>query len=224
MCGFGQVSKVSAPEANVIQLDEVAIEQALPLVSVGLEKYCRLQAALATTDVAQDRGFQRGFNAFYRIRRNADWQSTFYTLFQREKSGPQPFAEVLRTLHDATGRVEASFASKLTASVDPSRPVVDAFVLKNLGLRLPRNGAIEARLAQIAEQYDHIGRVFAEFLDTEMGRYLTTRFKELYPGQPVTPVKMLDLVLWQTRQVAEPAVTPDRPRGGDLDGVGEVDL
>src|SRR5262245_32657154 len=42
----------SAEEADVVQLDEAAIERALPLVSAGLEKYCRIQAALPATDVA----------------------------------------------------------------------------------------------------------------------------------------------------------------------------
>jgi hypothetical protein len=58
-------------ETNVIQLDEAAIEQALPLVSVGPEKYCRLQSVLATTDVAHDRAFQTRFNGFYRVRRTS---------------------------------------------------------------------------------------------------------------------------------------------------------
>jgi hypothetical protein len=128
----------------VIRLDKAAIEQALPLVSVGLEKYCRLQEALATTDVASDHGFQRQFNAFYRVRRNLNWQSAFYTLLQQERLAPQRFAGVLRALYRATGRVEASFASKLTASVDPDKPVIDSIVLKNLDIRLPLYGTVEA--------------------------------------------------------------------------------
>jgi hypothetical protein len=90
--------------------------------------------------------------------------------------------------------------------------VIDAFVLKNLGLQLPRNGKVEARLARIVELHDRIGRVFDDFLVTDMGRYLTTRFAECYPQQQVTPIKMLDLVLWQTRQAAEPGTTANRPR------------
>lgn len=182
----------------VIRLDEATIDQALPLVSVGLDKYCRLQAALAVTD-ARDRGFQIQFNGFYKVRRNAAWQSVYYELLQREKSGPQPFSGVLRALHAGTRMVEASFASKLSASVDPNKPVIDSFVLKNLGLRLPRFGEVEARLSRIIELYDQIERIYACFLDTDIGRYLTTRFAELYPEQRVTRVKMLDLVLWQTR-------------------------
>jgi hypothetical protein len=187
-------------EAAVIRLDEAAIERALPLASVGLEKYCRLQAALATTDVAHDRGFQTRFNAFYRVRRGSAWRAAFFSLLQQEKSCPHSFAGVLRALHAATGRVEASFASKLAATVDPDKPVIDSFVLKNLGLRLPPTGAVEIRLVRIEELYDRLKQIYANFLDSDMGRYLVMRFGESYPERQVTPVKMLDLILWQTRQ------------------------
>lgn len=182
----------------MIQLDEAAIERALPLVAAGLAKYCRLQATLATTDVVKDREFQTRFNAFYRVRRNSAWQSTFYRLLQN-KSKRQSFAVVLRALHAATGRVEASFASKLVASVDPDMPVIDAFVLKNLGLRLPRTGPLEIRLGRIVDLHDRIRGIYSDYLDSAMGRHLVERFKESYPDRHVSRVKMLDLILWQAR-------------------------
>jgi hypothetical protein len=188
----------------VVRLDQAAIDEALPCVAVGLRKYRCLQAALATTDVAHDRGFQTAFNAFYRVRRGAAWRIAFFALLQEEKSCPRSFAKVLRALHAATGRVEASFASKLAATVDPDKPVIDSFVLKNVGLRLPPPGAVETRLARVEQLHERLERVYAEFLDTETGRYLAERFVESYPGRPVTRVKMLDLVLWQTRRTAEP--------------------
>jgi hypothetical protein len=135
------------------------------------------------------------------VRRGKAWRFAFFTLLQQEKSCPQPFANVLRALHAATnGRVEASFASKFAATVDPDKPVIDSFVLKNVGLRLPPPGEEEPRLVRIEQLYERLGRVYAEFLDTETGRYLVDRFVESYPERPVTRVKMLDLVLWQTRQ------------------------
>ena len=180
-------------------LDEATIERALPLVAAGLEKYCRIQAALPTTDVSRDRDFQTRFNGFYRVRRNAGWQSSFYALLQRQKAAPQPFADVLRALYKATGRVEGSFASKLAASVDPGKPVIDSFVLKYLGLSLLRYGTAEAKLARVVEVHEQIERELAEFLATDQGQYPTKRFEERYGQRQVSPVKMVDLVLWQTR-------------------------
>jgi hypothetical protein len=193
----------------LVRLDKVAIDQALPRVAEGLRKYCALQATLATTDVAHDRGYQTAFNAFYRVRRGAAWRSAFFALLQQEKSRRQPFAKVLRALHAATGRVEASFASKLAATVDPDKPVIDSFVLKNVGLRLPPPGAIDVRLKKVEELHERLGSEYAEFLDAETGRYLVERFEASYPARPVTRVKMLDLVLWQTRQIAAPVAAAD---------------
>jgi hypothetical protein len=182
-----------------MQLDEAIIDRALPLVSVGLEKYCRLQADLPMTDVSRDREFQSRFNGFYRVRRNADWQSAFYAILQEQKAAPQPFADVLRALYNATGRVEGSFASKLVASVDPNKPVIDSFVLRSLGLSLLRYGTVGPRLARVIRVHQQLQCEFAEFLATDQGRYLTTRFEECYPQRRVSRVKMLDLVLWQAR-------------------------
>ena len=105
--------------------------------------------------------------------------------------------------YNATGRIEASFASKLAASVDPGKPVIDSFVLKNLGFSLSRYGTADTRLARSVEVYKGIGKVFAEFLGTDQGTYLIARFEKCYPQRQLTPVKMLDLVLWQTRESRE---------------------
>ena len=42
------------------------------------------------------------------------------------------FDVVLDLLHQETNRYEASFASKLIATINPSMPVIDSIVLKNL--------------------------------------------------------------------------------------------
>lgn len=147
------------------------------------------------TNVALDLEYQRRFNAFYRVRRNPAWQATFYDLLQQSKSERLSFADVLRALHAATGRAEASFASKLVASVDPDLPVIDAFVLKNLGLRLPRPAPVEVRLAGIVELHERLRGIFSDYLDSDMGRHVVARFEASYPNSRVTRVKMLDLVL-----------------------------
>ena len=182
-----------------IPLDAAGIEDALPLVGAGLAKYCRLRDALHGVDVSLDREFQRLFNGFYRVRRNAQWQRTFYTLLEDQKTRRASFLEVLRGLHAGTGRVEASFASKLVATVDPDQPVIDAIVLRNLGLRLKTTGTADGRLAGAATVHETIAASYAAFLDGSAGRELQERFRSTYPALHVTPVKMLDLVLWQSR-------------------------
>jgi hypothetical protein len=183
----------------MIQLDEARIEHVLPRVAVGLQKYRWLQAALHKRDVSRDPEFQLRFNGFYRVRRNAEWRYAFYDILEREKAKPPAFADVLLALYVATKRIEASFASKLAATIDPRNPVIDSIVLGNLGLRLPISGTISRRLEKCGEVHDFLTRLFSEYLSTEMGQYLVARFESSYPRSELTGVKMLDLVLWQAR-------------------------
>jgi hypothetical protein len=116
----------------------------------------------------------------------------------RAKEEGLEFRAVLQALHGATNRYEASFASKLVATLDPSKPVIDAFVLRNVGLRLPTYAAAD-RAGRIGEIYSEIISAFTTFLSGERGYYLVSAFSRTYPDARVTDVKMLDLVLWQTR-------------------------
>ena len=119
-------------------------------------------------------------------------------LMERAKREQLQFHVVLDLLRQATNRYETSFASKLIATINPSMPVIDSIVLKNLGLRLPYSTATN-RALQICKLHQKLTALFGTFLSTEDGKYLVEQFKAKYPNANITEVKMLDLVLWQTR-------------------------
>ncbi len=179
-------------------LNPLDVVVALPRIAPGLAKYRGIQARLHGTDTRVDRDFQRAFNGFYRVRRGSKWQAAFYDLLEQEKASPRGFAASLRDLHATTGRHEASFASKLAATVDPALPVLDAFVLKNVGLRLPSAGRRD-RLAAIVDVHAQVGRWYADALASPYGQAAVQAFDAVYPDSGVTDLKKLDLVLWQMR-------------------------
>ena len=179
-------------------LDPVDVAAALPRIAPGLAKYQHIQARLHTTDVRTDRDFQRSFNGFYRVRQGQDWQTVFYALLEEEKARPRGFDTVLRALHAATGRHEASFASKLVASVNPDLPVLDAFVLKNVGLRMPSRSHRD-RLGELGKVYAQVEDWYALALESAAGKAALAAFDTAYPDSGATPLKKLDLVLWQIR-------------------------
>lgn len=181
-----------------LRLTTTQIGAAIPRVSVGLAKYVWLQNELPLRNVSTDGEYQRRFGGFYRVRRSSDWRTAFFEILERAKSSPVTFGEALRALHVATGRVEASFASKLVATLYPAQPVIDSVVLKNLGLNLPRAAASD-RLAAIETLHCQLRTLYSEYLATEAGRDLILRFQQAYPRSYVTETKMLDLVLWQSR-------------------------
>jgi hypothetical protein len=182
----------------MIPLTRDKIDAALPKLGRAVEIYERLQGDLNRLDVSSDRQFQKTFNGYYRVRRNAKWQKEFYELLEKHKNTGIDFKNVLVELHNATGRMEASFSSKLVGTIHPDLPIIDSVVLKHLGLRLPPEGTGN-RQTIINGIYQKLISDFADFLKTELGAYLTRRFKETYPTANLTKVKMLDFVLWATR-------------------------
>lgn len=182
-----------------IHLTRPQIDAALPSVADGLARYQWIQTQFASNDEAHDdAGFRRRFNRFYRVRRNAAWQATYYALMGRARRDALQFDAVLESLRRTTDRIEASFASKLIATINPDFPVLDKFVLRNVGQCLPAARRSD-RVAEVALLHASLKIAFDEYLRTADGRYLVQAFNRLYPDSGITEVKMLDLVLWQTR-------------------------
>lgn len=177
------------------------IDAALPRVRDGLLKYMAVMASVASDDdFFNDRLFQKKFNGFYRVRRcSVTWQPQFFALLGKTIKENLTFRDVLESIHENTGRYEASFASKLYATVYRTAPVIDSIVLANLELKLPLSGA-EGRIDKICQIHQQLGVGAAAYLLTNNGKYLISEFRKMYPfAQDVTDEKALDLVLWQSR-------------------------
>lgn len=123
----------------------------------------------------------------------------YYQLMERSKTRPTTFAEALMSLAADSGRVEASFASKLVATLDPSQPIIDQHVLRNFGLRMPY--AQEAnRLDKVIELHAELQRRYDRMLGSDVGRAICERFRLRFPAADIGDLKRVDLVLWQHRE------------------------
>lgn len=182
----------------MIELTKEQIDCALLRVEEGLNKYLSLKKDFKKMDVSKNRSFQKRFNHFYKVRRNSEWQTQYYELLQKNKNSNVTFFQVLSAIHKNTGRYEASFASKLVATIHPGQPVIDEFVLKNAGLTLPYPKAKNREVRIVAIHAELLTKL-KEFLKTENGKYLVKQFKAKFPSAKITQIKMVDLVLWQTR-------------------------
>lgn len=143
--------------------------------------------------------YERKFNYFYQVRRNAAWRREFYRLFYalRHKSRKDSFAHILKTLFKRTNKVEASFASKLAAILDPNLPIIDRHVLSYIGEKLPpAQREAGERIAHIIKLHARMGREFRAFLGTPPGKYLLKKFKSEHPERRISAMKALDFVLW----------------------------
>lgn len=166
----------------------------------GLEGYARIQRTVSETDVSSDADFQRFYNRFYRVRRNAEWQARYYAVMEREKPNPDTsFEAVLREMHELTGNVEASFTSKMIATLHPDRPICDSLVLARLGLRL-RGTTSQSKLENAVRVYGEIVSWYETYLATDDAEENIRLFDKLLPGYVwLTPVKKVDFLLWSER-------------------------
>ena len=165
----------------------------------GLKKYEYLMDAVHKSDVSGDPEFQQIFNGYYKVRRNEVWRKKFYALFETVRnSNPLPsFDAVVTDLYQATGNVEASFASKLLASVDKDMPIWDRRVGRSLNLKI-KGASREERLADAKRVYQEVRDTYDGFLGSEKGRAFIAEFDRLIPEQyrGISAVKKLDFYLW----------------------------
>jgi hypothetical protein len=166
----------------------------------GVQKYLALMDRLNTVDVARDPTFQRAYNGFYRVqRRTSDWYTAYYRFMEKSKALPPSFSQALDYIHQATGRYEPSFASKLVATLDPKKPVWDTHVLRNLGANPPayykRTKIQDAKIC-----YAWIETWYQGFLASEKGGEWVELFDEHVPDHhKMTNLKKVDFILWQMR-------------------------
>lgn len=175
------------------------IEAALVRLERGLNQYLWLQSHVHSCDVTADEDFQKRFNGFYRVRRGSQWRSIYFGLMESSKLRGIEFPDALKEINRCTNRVEASFASKLIATLDPSKPVIDKFVLKHFELRLPRNGSADRELKTI-QLYRELCDKYKALLESPTGSMIRRLFDNQYPGLEVSELKKLDLVFWQVRE------------------------
>jgi hypothetical protein len=170
------------------------VEAALPKVEPGLRKYRLIQDRLHCCDVSTDRDFQRQFDHFYRVRKNQEWRTCFFGLLERVKACGISFHEALDSMQSATGNVEASFASKLVATIDPSKPVIDKFVLKHFRLSLPYPKA-KNRFERVLNLYESLCEQFSGLIASSTGSTILDCFDRRFGHTNLTALKKVDLVL-----------------------------
>ncbi len=157
-----------------------------------------MQRYLAT-NVAKDNEFQKMFNGFYRVRqRSREWYSHYYQMLEDLKVQNLNFGEILKELKSRTGRLEASFASKMYATKNPDYPIIDKWVLDNLDLRLPYTYE-NNRCKKIINLYGNIINWYDSFVSSKKGSESIKIFNEICPGSDISDVKKVDFILWQMR-------------------------
>lgn len=182
---------------------DIHIEDALEYLGKhrgNMSRYLEIMSLIKNCNVAEDQEFRRIYNGFYRLRRDSNWREAYFQVMEMYKCRPYvSFGEILLRLFQKTGQIEASFASKMLASLDPDKPIWDSMVLKNLNLKL-RGKNPEIRLSNAVVLYEKITDWYKAFLQIEDARMLIKRFDETFPEyQMISQTKKIDFILWANR-------------------------
>ena len=152
-------------------------------------------------DAIDDPVYQKKYSGYYRVRRNADWKREYFRLMAgfRERENPS-FGEILLRLYQATGQIEASFASKMLATLDANMPIWDSNVLKALQLRLKGKNT-EIRLSNAVVLYDRICSWYLAFLHTDQAKEMIERFNKEFPDyENLSETKKIDFRLCASQE------------------------
>ena len=183
----------------MIYIDSKKVIEARIAESMGFDKYKQIMETVRKTNVSTDLDFQRIFNAFYRVRRNAEWRKTYYDLFETSKNNNPSFESIIRTMYEATGNIEASFSSKMLATINSEMPIWDRYVVQNLCLEM-RGKTKEDQLKCAVDLYNKMISWYEGFLQTENGRDCIAEFDRILPGYVwMSDVKKIDFYLWSIR-------------------------
>ena len=162
----------------------------------GLPRYARIIHRLRSVDVSANAEYQKDFSRYFRVRRDSEWKRIFYAELERLKPVGAEFEPVLNYLYEETGLVEASFASKLVAVIDPTKPILDSKVLAYLGLRIGGSSP-ERRLSAAFQAYYHIVEWYEAYLARPEAAENIKLFDSLLPGYTwVSDTKKIDFLLW----------------------------
>lgn len=166
--------------------------------SLGLPEYEYIMKNVCQTDVSGNADFQRKFNHFYKIRRNQEWRRKYYQIFEKNKAEKDEvtFENILCNIYVFTDTIEASFASKMLATLNPDKPIWDSRVLNFLGLK-PTGKSDSNRQDSTIEIYGKIEEWYRKYLSTAEAEENIRIFDEMLPGYSwISNVKKIDYIIW----------------------------
>ncbi len=172
----------------------------------GLKTYMRIMQNASADDFSATPEFRKLFNGFYKVQRKTQkWYDRYYELMEEQRIKSRSFSEILVELNSINPSVEASFASKLIATINPDFPIWDQYVLRNLGFEREwekyRSCSADARIEKAVEIYEIIQSLYSEFELSAEGKACIAAIDSALPmyAEKLSNTKKIDFILWSKR-------------------------
>jgi len=168
-------------------------------IAIGSAKYDFLMKRFLKTDVSKDEEFQKKFTGFYHIRRSKElFLKRYYTYMEFLKGKTFSYEDIIREVNTFLGTIEPSFSSKMLATLNPNMPVWDQYVLLNAGIEKPQPYSVT--INKCVRTYEKVVEFYSKLLDSDESNEMIRLFDEKMPSYNYfTPIKKIDLMLWQKR-------------------------
>ena len=162
-----------------------------------LDPYVKIQTSFMDVDISADKDFRKTFTNFYRLRLPKGYDE-FFDYFEKSKTRKIGFESILTELQCITGRVEASFSSKLLHTINTASPVIDSLVFAKLGWSLPKSTEPQ-RIRKTADTHNKLTKFYKGALENEKWRIISAHFEERinYANYVISEEKKLDTLLWK---------------------------
>ena len=183
----------------------------------SLEDACNLTEYAKTlkfldVNIATDENYQKNYTRYYRVRRDADWLKKYYEYFEKNKTNKNiSFEQILRSLSDFPHKVkessvtptglattiEASFASKMLATINPDYPIWDSQVVRAMGIKFDDSLRGEDKIQAYIKAYNDLTQEINSFIHTAEGIACIELFDKTFPRYTsFSPFKKIDFFLW----------------------------
>lgn len=171
-----------------------------------ISEYIYIVDTLKNKDFKVDKIFEQKYNGYYRVRqKTSEWYTFYYSLLEEQRDKNYSFETILRKLFCINNTIEASFASKLVATIDPNKPIWDKYVLQNLGFKQEweklRSADTQRRIEAAVNIYNKIIEWYESFIESDDGKECLNIFNAIFPSyiDKLTDVKKIDFLLWGKR-------------------------
>jgi hypothetical protein len=141
--------------------------------------------------------FQRAFSSFYRVRRNEEWKRNFFDIFATVAQNRHcTFEQILTAVFHKNRQVEASFCSKMLATINPEKPIWDRLVCEFIsGHGITLTGTPENKIDKAVELYGKIEKWYAE--NISQATDLLRKFDQQFSAHSaIKPTKKIDFLIW----------------------------
>lgn len=172
-------------------------------IAIGVDKYLLIMKGLHEVNISSIKGesFRKQYCNFYRMnRRSKEFKTCYFKIFENLKiKNADDFDLVIDKISETTNRIEASFSSKMVASINANKPLLDSIILNNLEIKFPKHSSSE-RSIKIKLIYKELEDNYQNFLKTKSAKNWLNLFDKKIGKFNISNTKKIDFIIWQTNR------------------------